>query len=153
MKFTTCGNKRLFGGNFLLFIGYNVFVGDAAVPTQISRLWLNLIPHYSVTIAAKIYKIDSWPNSTFFVMADGITAALFTFDSSNPGSSDLCGNPSPIPDSINTNFNENIVSLNVTIPHTSPNLNVTFISNLMGAAGAWGIRELSITMAACDESC
>ena len=74
-------------------------------PTQISRQWLNLIPHYSVTITAKIYKVDSWPNNTLFAMVDGTTVALFTFNSSNTGTADICGNPSPIPDSINTNYN------------------------------------------------
>ena len=133
--------------------GYNVFTGDSTLPTQITRMWLNLIPHYSLTIAAKIYKIDSWPNATLFVMADGSTAGLFSFDSSNPGTSDLCGNPNPIPDSINTNYNDNLVTLNVTIAHSASSLTLTFISNLMGSAGSWGIRELNITMEACDESC
>jgi hypothetical protein len=85
--------------------GYNLFVGDTVSPTQISRQWLNLIPHSSVTITAKIYKIDSWPNNTIFAMVDNATVGLFTFNSTNPGSADICGNPTAITDSINTNYN------------------------------------------------
>ncbi len=85
--------------------GYNILYGDLANPTKISTTFPNLIPHYTVTISATVYKIDSWPNNTLFLQADGTTVALLTFNASNPGSSDICGNPSPTPDQVNTNFN------------------------------------------------
>lgn len=84
---------------------------------------------------------------------DSTTVRTLTFNSSNPGSADICGNPSPILDSVNTNYNEQIVALDVTVAHTATTLTVEFISNLIGTTGAWGIRELSVTMGACDESC
>jgi len=87
------------------------------------------------------------------VLVDGVSVQVYTFTSQNGGTTNLCGNPNPISDSINTNFNEVISFLNVTIPHSSSTLNITIISNLVSSAGAWGIRELSITLSACDQSC
>lgn len=73
-------------------------------------------------------------------MVDGVTAQLYTWNSTNGGTTDLCGNPSPIPDTINTNFNDLVTSLDVTLAHFSSSLNLTFISNLNSLAGSWGIR-------------
>ena len=130
--------------------GYNVFVGDTATPTKISTTFSPLIPHYAVTVTTSVYKIDSWPNNTLFLQADAATVALLSFNGSNPGSADICGNPAPTFDTINTNFNENIATVNVTFPHSASSLTLAFLSNLIGSAGAWGIRALNVTMAACD---
>jgi hypothetical protein len=135
-----------------LNIGYGIFTGDATTPTQISRVWTNLIPHYAVRVQASLYKIDSWPNNIFFVMADGVTQASVTLDGSS-GTSNLCGNSAPIVDSVNTNYNEKIVTIDTTFPHSASSLTLAFLSNLLGVTGAWGIRGLKVTMDACDESC
>ena len=90
-------------------------------------------------IKVKIYKIDSWVNETIFCMIDGVTVKLFTWNETT-GTTDLCGNPTPIPDSINKNYNDTFVNIDVVIPHSNPSINLTFISNLNSAAGAWGIR-------------
>lgn len=71
---------------------------------------------------------------------DSTTISTFTFNSANAGTSNLCGNPSPILDAINTNYNDKIVNVDITIPHTASTLTVEFISNLVGSTGAWGIR-------------
>jgi hypothetical protein len=76
------------------------------------------------------------------VLVDGVSVQVYTFTSQNGGTVDLCGNPKPVIDSINTNFNEVVRSLNVNVPHTSSTLNITIVSNLVSNAGAWGIREL-----------
>lgn len=73
-------------------------------------------------------------------MVDSTSAAIFTFNSTNGGTSDLCGNPSPIYDSINTNYNDTIISLDVTVPHSGTSLTVEIVANLIGSKGAWGIR-------------
>lgn len=122
-------------------------------PSGIIKSWSNLIPHYAITVTATFYKIDSWLNNTIFFMVDGVTAWVGTYNSTNGGTSDFCGNPTPIPDAINTNFNDLIVPVSFTIPHTATSLTIKILSNLVGTSGSWGIRNLNITMQACDESC
>ena len=117
-----------------------MFVGDPTSPTQASRTWTNLIPHHSVRIVATVYKIDSWPGASLFLMVDGVNAASQYFDSSNGGSSDFCGSPNPIPDSVNTNYNDLVINIDITVPHTTASLVLSFVSNLQGTRGAWGIR-------------
>lgn len=133
--------------------GYNILVGNPSAPSSITKSWSGLIPHYSVTVSLKLYKIDSWVNATIFFMVDGTTAQLYTFDSSNGGTSDFCGNPTPIPDSVNTNYNDLITQVTFTVPHTAPSLTLTIVSNLYSPSGSWGIRDFNLTMGACDESC
>lgn len=86
-------------------------------------------------------------------MVDGVTAQLYTFTAANGGTSDFCGNPTPVTDSINTSFNDLIVAVSFTIPHSASTLTIKIISNLVSSSGSWGIRDMMITMAACDESC
>lgn len=126
--------------------GYNVFTGNPTNPAGITRTWTGLIPHHAIRITAKLYKIDSWVSNTLFVMVDGQTAKLYTFNAANGGSSDICGNPSPVADPLNTNFNEVIVSLDVSVAHSSSSLTIKVISNLMGTLGSWAIRDLNITL-------
>lgn len=83
-------------------------------------------------------------------MVDGVTVQVYTFNSTNGGTTDICGNPTPVTDTINTSFNDLIVSVSITIPHTSSSLTLRIISNLASSSGSWGIRDLLITMAACD---
>ena len=83
-------------------------------------------------------------------MINGNTIFSSYLDNSNGGTTDICGNPTPIFDSINTNYNDIAITVNVSIPHTSSTLSLSMISNLLGTSGAWGIRELNITMEACD---
>lgn len=147
-----CGNDTLWRLKYHN-LGYNVFTGDSANPNGIVRTWSNLISHYSVRIQATVYKIDSWTNSTFFAMVDGTSAALYTWNSSNGGTVDICGNPSPFIDSVNTNYNELITNINVTVPHSSSSLTVNFTSNLPNNLGFWGIKNIIITLQACDYSC
>jgi hypothetical protein len=98
----------------------------------------------------KLYKIDSWLNNTIFFMVDGVTALVYTFNSTNGGTTDLCGNPTPVTDPINTSYNDLIVPISFTIPHTSSSIALKIVSNLVSSSGSWGIRDLLITMAACD---
>lgn len=86
-------------------------------------------------------------------MVDGVTAWVGTYNSTNGGTSDFCGNPTPIPDAINTDFNDLIVPVSFTFPHTATSLTIKILSNLVGTSGSWGIRNLNVTMQACDESC
>jgi len=79
-------------------------------------------------------------------MVDGTTSATLTFNSTNPGTSDICGNPSPIPDSINTNYNDVSTTITATVNHTAATVTVELISNLLGSNGAWGVREVNITI-------
>lgn len=72
-------------------------------------------------------------------MVDGITQFTYTWDSTT-GSSDICGNPNPITDALNTNFNEQIFSFDQTFAHTAQTLTIKLISTLDSLAGSWGIR-------------
>jgi hypothetical protein len=83
-------------------------------------------------------------------MVDGVTAQLYTFTAANGGTTDFCGNPTPVTDPINTSFNDLIVPISFTLPHTANTLTIKVLSNLVGSAGSWGIRNLNITMQACD---
>jgi hypothetical protein len=83
-------------------------------------------------------------------MVDGTTAYLQTFNAMNGGTSDFCGNPNPITNTINTNYNDLILPIDITTPHTSSTLTLKIISNLVGSSGSWGLRDLIITMEACD---
>lgn len=136
-----------------MHVGYGVFSGDLTNPSKISKTWTSLIPHHSLRIRLALYKIDSWPTCTFFLQADAVTVKTLTFSSLNPGTSDTCGTPSPITDSVNLNYNEAVEYLDVTVAHSSPSLQLTMVSNLATTSGSWGIRELNLTMEACDESC
>lgn len=144
----------LFSSSFWRFIseniGYSVFSGDPTTPASIYRTFTNLIPHYSVTVTANFYKIDSWVNNTIFFMVDGVTAKLYTFNAANGGSTDFCGNPTPVTDTINTSFNDLIVPVSFTVSHSASTLTIKIISNLIGTSGSWGIRDFNITMEACD---
>ena len=86
-------------------------------------------------------------------MVDGVTAYLQTFTASNGGTTDFCGNPSPITNTVNTNYNDLVVPIDITVSHTSSTFTLKILSNLIGSSGSWGIRDLHITMEACDESC
>jgi hypothetical protein len=99
-----------------------------------------------VTVSASFYKLDSWKGNTIFFMVDGVTAHLQTFDYTNGGTTDFCGNPTPVSDSINTNFNDIIVPISFTVTHAAPTLTLRILSNLVGNSGSWGIRNLNITM-------
>lgn len=83
-------------------------------------------------------------------MVDGVTAFIKTYDSTNAGSINLCGNTNPIPDAVNTNFNDVILPIDFSISHSSSTLTLKIISNLIGSSGSWGIRDILITMEACD---
>lgn len=83
-------------------------------------------------------------------MVDGVTAYLYTYNATNGGTTDFCGNPTPVTDPINTSFNDLIVSIDFTVTHTSSNLNIKIISNLVGSSGSWGLREVTVQMNACD---
>jgi hypothetical protein len=83
-------------------------------------------------------------------MVDGVTAQLYTFTAANGGTTDFCGNPTPVADSINTSFNDLIVPVSFTVSHTASSFTLKMISNLMSSSGSWGIRDLNITIAACD---
>lgn len=121
-------------------------MGDTTNPNGITRTFSGLIPHFQIRLQATLYKIDSWNSNTFFIQADGTTIYASTFDSTNGGTTDFCGNPSPTPNSVDTNFNDLIVSVDVSFSHTASSLVIRMVSNLVSASGAWGLRDLNITM-------
>lgn len=72
-------------------------------------------------------------------MVDDQTQIYYQWNSTT-GSSDICGDPNPIINGINSNYNQSIVNLNINVTHTSSTLNLTFASNLKSLFGWWGIR-------------
>lgn len=72
-----------------------------------------------------MYKIDSWSNESMFVMVDNVAEKIYTFDQNSTGSN-ICGDPFPSIDSINTNFNDSITTVDFTVNHTRSVLNLVF---------------------------
>lgn len=66
---------------------------------------MDLPPHYSVTIKFKLFKIDSWNGQSLFVMVDGVSVRIITFNA-NSGTSDICGDPNPVIDAYTPGYNE-----------------------------------------------
>lgn len=130
-----------------------MFIGDSSNPNSITKTWAGLVSHYATQLSVTIYKIDSWIGNTLFIMLDGTTVQTYTFDATNGGTNDLCGNPTPIPDALNSNFNEVVVNMNITITHSASTLTLKMISNLNNGMGSWGIRNLNIVLLTCAASC
>ena len=65
----------------------------------------------------------------------------------------ICGDPIPVIDSVNSNYNDTVINLNLTYTHTSPTMNIEFETDLNSDRGWWGIRNLKVSMDLCDKSC
>lgn len=52
----------------------------------------------------KIYKIDSWSSDSLFIMVDGNSKQIYTWGSTT-GTSDICGQPNPLINTLNPQFN------------------------------------------------
>jgi hypothetical protein len=85
-------------------------------------------------------------------MVDNVAAKIYTFGQTN-SSSNLCGDPTPVLDSINNNYNDSILFVDFNTTHTSPFLDVSFESDLNSDRGWWGIRDIKISLLLCDKSC
>lgn len=85
-------------------------------------------------------------------MVDNVAQKIYTFHH-NSSSSNICGDPYPSIDSINTNFNDSIIDLDITVNHTRSFLDLAFETNLNSGQGWWGLRELRVSMVLCDKSC
>ena len=72
-------------------------------------------------------------------MVDSVTKFTYTWGSST-GTSDFCGNPNPVIDLVNTNFKDEVFSLDLRVPHTAQTLSLKMISTLDSLSGSWGIR-------------
>jgi len=107
------------------YIGYKKFKGDSIFPLKISRQYSGLIAHYGIRFQAKIYKIDSWNNENLFVMVDNFAVRTYLFGQTN-SSTEICGDPNPVFDSINTNYKDSILIVDLNITHNSNILDVSF---------------------------
>ncbi len=58
-------------------------------------------------------------------MADNFAQRIYTFDQTN-STLNICGDPNPTIDSINTNFNDSILTVDLNISHTSSSLTIGF---------------------------
>jgi hypothetical protein len=87
-----------------------------------------------------------------FIMVDGVSIEILNWGI-NTGTSDICGSPHPYINQYNPQYNEYIYQFNQTISHFSDTLNLKLISSLASWNGAWGIRELNISLVSCQESC
>jgi hypothetical protein len=85
-------------------------------------------------------------------MIDNVAQKLYTFDQTN-STANICGNPYPTYDSINTNFNDSMIIVDFNVTHTRSTLDISFETNLNSDRGWWGLREIKITMFLCDKSC
>jgi len=85
-------------------------------------------------------------------MVDNQTVIQYQWNSTT-GSTNLCGDPNPVINGINSNYNDSIITLNINVTHTSANLNLTFATSLKSLFGWWGIREIQINLNLCDKSC
>lgn len=112
-------------------------------PGSISKTYTNLPPHYQATISITIYKIDKWDNNDLMIRLDDATHTIYTWDASN-GNTNLCGDD---------NYNEYVATFNSTLTHSSNSFSVEIVSSLESWLGSWGIRDVSITLSRCSESC
>ena len=85
-------------------------------------------------------------------MADNVAQKILLFDSSN-SSTNICGDPNPVFDTINRNFNDSIVDLDVNFTHSSSTLDLSFETDLNSDRGWWGIKNIQVQLFLCDKSC
>ena len=85
-------------------------------------------------------------------MVDNVAQKIYTFDQNSTGLN-ICGDPYPSIDSMNTNFNDSITTVDFTVNHTRSVLDLGFETNLNSDRGWWGLREIRVTMMLCDKSC
>lgn len=103
-------------------------------------------------INGQVYKIDSWDDERLFVMVDGQSVDIRTWGTAT-GTTDICGDPSPLIDATNPNYNEHIVDVSVTVPHVDSTLVLQLVSSLDSWTGSWGLRDLQINLTTCLPSC
>mgnify|MGYP000894150875 FL=1 len=148
----SCAGILLFGGTALVIAGYGLFTGDQLNPVYINRVYSTSVPHWSARIRATLYKIDSWNGESLFVTVDGITQKVYTWSSSF-NSTDICGTPSPVLDSMNPSYSDGPVSLDINITHTAASLTLGFSTTLSSWVHSWGVRDVQIDLDYCDRSC
>lgn len=86
-----------------------------------------------------------------YIMVDNKAEQIITFDQTN-STLEICGDPYPI-DSINTNYNDSIVLIDLNVTHSRSIVDLSFETTLSSDKGWWGIRDVKITMLLCDKSC
>ena len=58
-------------------------------------------------------------------MTDNIAQKIYLFDQFN-STINICGDPSPVIDTINKNFNDSIINVDFNFTHTSSTLDLSF---------------------------
>lgn len=99
-------------------------------------------PPASGRIRVDFIKIDYWSGETASLQVDGTEVWSHAFEPRQEQDfEDLCGEES---------FSEEIVTIDVTVPHTDRELLLDFVINNMtrlnatGDAGWWGLRDMSV---------
>lgn len=90
-------------------------------------------------IQAKIYKIDSYNNENIFIMVDNVAQKIYNFQQTN-STQNICGDPYPVIDTINKNFNDSVILVDFIASHNSSALNISIETDLKSNKGWWGVR-------------
>jgi hypothetical protein len=76
-------------------------------------------------------------------MVDNRAEKIYTFDYTN-STVNLCGDPYPVINTINKNYNDSVIYLDINVTHSSSQLDISFETDLNSEQGWWGIRDLKI---------
>lgn len=85
-------------------------------------------------------------------MVDNAAQKIYNFQQTS-SITNICGDPYPVVDSINKNYNDSIILVDFTINHNSSVLDLAVETDLNSDKGWWGIREIKVTLMECDKSC
>lgn len=86
------------------------------------------------------------------MMVDNVAEKIYNFQQTN-STQEICGDPFPVVDSINKNYNDSIILVDFTMNHNSSIMNLGIETDLNSDKGWWGLREIRVTLMECDKSC
>lgn len=72
-------------------------------------------------------------------MVDNVAEKVYNFQQTN-STLNICGDPDPVIDSINKNFNDSIVLVDFVMNHNSSVLDLSIETDLNSDKGWWGVR-------------
>lgn len=72
-------------------------------------------------------------------MVDNVAQKIYNFQQTN-STLNICGDPYPVIDSINKNYNDSIVQVDFLMNHNSSVLDLSIETDLNSDKGWWGVR-------------
>lgn len=86
-------------------------------------------------------------------MVDNVAQQIYNFQSTT-STQNICGDPHPVIDTFNQNFNDTVIVVDFVMDHNSSGLSLAIETDLKSNGnGWWGVREVSVRLLVCDKSC